>query len=141
MDQRIGLITLGVADLSRAKDFLPGARVAADPDSPDDVAFFRRAGWFSRYGTAAKLAEDSARSRLRRLGRGDSGLQRALSRARSTRSSPRRKRRVRVIGREPARAFWGGFSAVFIDPDGHPWEVAHNPGWTLGEDGSVSLAG
>jgi uncharacterized glyoxalase superfamily protein PhnB len=44
-----------------------------------------------------------------------------------------------VIGREPATTFWGGYSAVFIDPDGHPWEVAHNPGWTLNADGSISI--
>lgn len=44
-----------------------------------------------------------------------------------------------VIGREPAETFWGGYSGVFIDLDGHPWEVAHNPGWTIGADGSVSL--
>jgi uncharacterized glyoxalase superfamily protein PhnB len=44
-----------------------------------------------------------------------------------------------TIGREPAQTFWGGYSGLFIDPEGHPWEVAHNPGWTLLEDGSVSL--
>ncbi len=43
------------------------------------------------------------------------------------------------IGREPAETFWGGYSGVFVDPDGHPWEVAHNPHWTVGEDGSVTL--
>jgi uncharacterized glyoxalase superfamily protein PhnB len=46
-----------------------------------------------------------------------------------------------TIGREPARTFWGGYSGVFIDPDGHPWEVAHNPGWTVHADGTVSLSG
>ncbi|MEJ7742098.1 MAG: VOC family protein [Nocardioidaceae bacterium] len=45
-----------------------------------------------------------------------------------------------TIGREPTETFWGGYSAVVTDPDGHPWEVAHNPGWTLHDDGSVSLA-
>ena len=40
------------------------------------------------------------------------------------------------IGREPGETFWGGYSGVFVDPDGHPWEVAHNPHWTVGEDGS-----
>ena len=35
--------------------------------------------------------------------------------------------------------FWGGYSGVFIDPDGHPWEVAHNPSWTIHPDGSVHL--
>jgi uncharacterized glyoxalase superfamily protein PhnB len=44
-----------------------------------------------------------------------------------------------TIAREPAETFWGGYSGVFIDPDGHPWEVAHNPGWPLGEDGSITL--
>ncbi|HET7574776.1 MAG TPA: VOC family protein [Solirubrobacterales bacterium] len=43
------------------------------------------------------------------------------------------------IGREPAETFWGGYSAVFLDPDGHPWEVAHNPRWRLTEEGGVSL--
>jgi uncharacterized glyoxalase superfamily protein PhnB len=43
------------------------------------------------------------------------------------------------IAKEPAATFWGGYSGVFVDPDGHPWEVAHNPHWRLGEDGSVTL--
>ena len=45
-----------------------------------------------------------------------------------------------TISREPGETFWGGYSGVFLDPDGHPWEVAHNPGWKLAEDGSVTLA-
>jgi uncharacterized glyoxalase superfamily protein PhnB len=44
-----------------------------------------------------------------------------------------------TIGREPAETFWGGYSAVFLDPDGHPWEVAHNPHWEVRDDGSVAL--
>ena len=44
-----------------------------------------------------------------------------------------------TIAREPAETFWGGYSGVFVDPDGHPWEVAHNPYWTLAADGSISL--
>jgi hypothetical protein len=43
------------------------------------------------------------------------------------------------IGREPAETFWGGYSAIFVDPDGHPWEVAHNPHWTITEGGGVRL--
>jgi uncharacterized glyoxalase superfamily protein PhnB len=45
-----------------------------------------------------------------------------------------------TIGRPGAPTFWGGYSGIFIDPDDRPWEVAHNPGWTLAEDGSVHLA-
>jgi uncharacterized glyoxalase superfamily protein PhnB len=45
-----------------------------------------------------------------------------------------------TIARPGAETIWGGYSGVFIDPDGHPWEVAHNPHWTLADDGSVKLA-
>jgi uncharacterized protein len=44
-----------------------------------------------------------------------------------------------TIARAGAATFWGGYSGVFVDPDGHPWEVAHNPGWVLNADGSVRL--
>ena len=44
------------------------------------------------------------------------------------------------IGREPSEKFWGGYSSAFIDPEGHPWEIAHNPHWTLTADGGVRLA-
>jgi uncharacterized glyoxalase superfamily protein PhnB len=44
-----------------------------------------------------------------------------------------------TIGREPAETFYGGYSGIFIDPDGHPWEVAHNPSWTIEESGAVRL--
>ena len=43
------------------------------------------------------------------------------------------------IVREPGKTFWGGYSAAFTDPEGHPWEVAHNPRWEIAEDGSVRL--
>jgi uncharacterized glyoxalase superfamily protein PhnB len=43
------------------------------------------------------------------------------------------------IAREPGETFWGGYAGVFVDPDGHPWEVAHNPHWSLRDDGSVNL--
>jgi uncharacterized glyoxalase superfamily protein PhnB len=46
-----------------------------------------------------------------------------------------------TIGREPAETFWGGYSAVFIDPDGHAWEVAHNPRWTIGPGVAITLPG
>jgi uncharacterized glyoxalase superfamily protein PhnB len=43
------------------------------------------------------------------------------------------------ISREPAPTFYGGYAGVFLDPDGHPWEVAHNPGFGLDEDGAIVL--
>jgi len=44
-----------------------------------------------------------------------------------------------TIARAAGTTFWGGYSGVFVDPDGHPWEIAHNPGWKLHDDGSVTL--
>ena len=45
------------------------------------------------------------------------------------------------ITKEPDETFWGGYSGAFVDPDGHPWEVAHNPFWTVEDDGSIRLGG
>ena len=44
------------------------------------------------------------------------------------------------VGREPAETFWGGYDSIVIDPDGHPWEITHNPGWRLDEEGGLHLA-
>ena len=44
------------------------------------------------------------------------------------------------VPRPGAKTPWGGYSGIFVDPEGHPWEVAHNPGWTLNDDGTVSLS-
>jgi predicted lactoylglutathione lyase len=44
-----------------------------------------------------------------------------------------------TVAREPADTFWGGYDSIVIDPDGHPWEIAHNPHWTITEDGGVRM--
>jgi uncharacterized protein len=43
------------------------------------------------------------------------------------------------VTRPPAETFYGGYAGVFLDPDGHAWEIAHNPGFTLADDGSLVL--
>ena len=140
MEQRVSLITLGVADLSRAKEFYQALGWRPSADSPDDVAFFQAGGMVLALWGRRQLAEDSVRS--------DSGGWGGVTLAHNVRSRDQVEAVIdearaagAVIGREPAETFWGGYSAVFIDPDGHPWEVAHNPGWTLREDGAVSLGG
>ena len=92
VEQRLSLITLGVADLGRARSFYEalGWTTAAEPDA--DVVFFQAGGMV-----------------------------------------------IALCNRPGATTFWGGYSGVFLDPDGHPWEVAHNLGWTLHDDGSISL--
>jgi uncharacterized protein len=44
-----------------------------------------------------------------------------------------------TIPRAGATTFWGGYSGIFVDPDGHPWEVAHNPGWRIDDTGATWL--
>ena len=137
MEQRISLITLGVADLGRAMDFYAG--LGWEGSSPDDdVAFYQAGGMIFALWSRAKLAEDSAT--------GDGGGWGGITLAHNVRSPEEVDAVIAeaeaagaTIGRPGAETFWGGYSGVFIDPDGHPWEVAHNPGWTITEDGSTRL--
>jgi catechol 2,3-dioxygenase-like lactoylglutathione lyase family enzyme len=137
MEQRISLITLGVADLRRAMDFY--SALGWEGETPDgDVAFFQAGGLVFGLWGRDKLAADSAVE--------DSGGWGGITLAHNVRSPAEvdavldqaRAAGGRVV-REAAETFYGGYAGVFLDPDGHPWEVAHNPGWTLAEDGSVSL--
>lgn len=138
MDQRVSVITLGVRDLARARAFYEalGWKTRAEPD--DDVVFFQAGGMVLALWDRARLAEDSAVE--------DAGGWGGVTPAHNVRSPAEVDAIVEqaraagaTIGREPAETFWGGYSAVFIDPDGHPWEIAHNPHWTVREDGSVEL--
>jgi hypothetical protein len=140
MEQRVSLVTLGVRDLQRARAFYEalGWQSGASPD--DDVVFFQAGGMIVALWGRAQLAEDSVVE--------DGGGWGGVTLAYNTRSAEEVDAVVAearaagaTVGREPAPTFWGGYSGVFIDPDGHPWEVAHNPGWTLDERGSVSLGG
>jgi catechol 2,3-dioxygenase-like lactoylglutathione lyase family enzyme len=138
MDQRLSLVTLGVRDLGRARRFYEamGWRTGATPD--DDVVFFQAGGMIVALWGRAELAEDSAVE--------DAGGWGGVTLAYNV-SSPAEVDAVvdearaagATIGREPGKTFWGGYSAVFLDPDGHPWEIAHNPHWTVGPDGSTTL--
>jgi predicted lactoylglutathione lyase len=138
VDQRISAITLGVANLSRARSFYEalGWTTRAEPD--DDVVFFQSGGMVVSLWDRGRLAEDSAVA--------DSAGWGGVTLAHNV-ASPGQVDEVieqagaagARIGREPGETFWGGYSGVFVDPDGHPWEVAHNPHWQLGTDGSVTL--
>ena len=138
MRQRVSLITLGVRDLERARRFYEalGWRTGAAP--ADDVVFFQAGDMVLALWGRDQLAEDSCV--------GDAGGWGGVTLAMNV-GSPEEVDAVTeearaagaTIGREPAKTFWGGYSSLFIDPEGHPWEVAHNPHWTLTEDGGVRL--
>jgi catechol 2,3-dioxygenase-like lactoylglutathione lyase family enzyme len=138
VEQRLSLVTLGVADLPRARAFYEalGWRTGAAP--ADDVVFFQSGGVIVALWGRDQLAEDS--------GVEDRGGWGGVTLAHNVRSpeevdaviAEAEKAGAR-IERPGGKTFWGGYSGVFVDPDGHPWEVAHNPHWTLAEDGSVRL--
>jgi predicted lactoylglutathione lyase len=140
MKQRVSLVTLGVSDLGRARRFYEALGWKTGAASGDDVVFFQAADMVVALWDRARLAEDSCVE--------DSGGWGGITLALNL-GSPEEVDTVigearaagATIGREPAETFWGGYSAVFLDPDGHPWEVAHNPHWTITEDGGVRLGG
>ena len=140
MDARISLITLGVADLARSLRFYrDGLGWPLSSASGGDVAFFRAGGVVLALYPRDALAADAY---LSPDGSGFGGI--ALAHNVAVREQ------VDVILTEavaagasllkPAQeAEWGGYSGYFADPDGYPWEVAWNPGFPLGEDGTVQL--
>jgi hypothetical protein len=141
MDQRLSLVTLGVANVTRAQTFYEalGWQLSGGvDDDTDHVAFFQTGGHIVALWDRAKLAADS--------GVDDNGGWGGITLAYNVRSPEEvdavlaeAKAAGAHITREGAKTFWGGYSGVFVDPDGHPWEVAHNPGWTVHEDGSTTL--
>jgi catechol 2,3-dioxygenase-like lactoylglutathione lyase family enzyme len=137
VEQRVSLVTLGVADAMRAKAFYEKLGwVGETPD--EDVVFFQAGGMIFALWSREKLAEDS----VVQDGGGWGGVTLAYnvsSPAEVDAMLAEAEAAGATIGRAGAPTFWGGYTGVFIDPDGHPWEVAHNPGWKLGADGSVRL--
>lgn len=142
MEKRLSLITLGVADVSRSEAFyeaLGWRRDGGVDDDTDHVVFFQVPGMIVALWDRAKLAADS--------GVDDAGGWGGVTLAYNV-GSPQEVDAVieearaagAAIPRAGAPTFWGGYSGVFVDPDGHPWEVAHNPGWTIHEDGSTTLS-
>jgi catechol 2,3-dioxygenase-like lactoylglutathione lyase family enzyme len=137
MEQRLSLITLGVRDLPRARAFYAalGWEESGDLES---VAFFQCPGMVVALWDRAELAADS----VVEDGGGWGGVTLAYN-VRSPEEVDAVIEEARAagatIGRGGAETFWGGYSGLFIDPDGHPWEVAHNPRWTIEPDGSVRV--
>ena len=137
MEQRVSLITLGVADVEAAKAFYErlGWTVGM---YVEETAFFQAGGSIVTLWSRQKLAEDS--------GVVDSGGWGGVALALNLRSAEEVDRVIEearaagaTVSREPGETFYGGYAGVFLDPDGHPWEVAHNAGFPLAEDGSISL--
>ena len=140
MEQRLSLVTLGVRDLARARAFYERLGWASGAAPEDDVVFFPAGGTVVALWDRGSLADDSTVE--------DSGGWGGITLAHNVRSPEEVDTVIAeaeaagaTIPRHGAATFWGGYSGVFLDPDGHPWEVAHNPGWTIADDGSTRLGG
>jgi len=140
VEQRLSLVTLGVRDLERARRFYEALGWMSGAAPADDVVFFQAGCMIVALWGREQLAEDTVVENSGGWGgvtlaynaRSPSEVDAVLAEAEAAGAA---------IPRAGAETFWGGYSGVFIDPEGHAWEVAHNPHWTIGEDGSVSLGG
>lgn len=142
MEPRISLITLGVADLKRAVDFYEQVVGWKAAPSPPEIAFFDLNGVvFSLYPHDALAKDMNARIEKSGEYEGFALAHNARSKEEVDAIFTRLKKNGATIVKEPEEAFWGGYSGYFCDPDGHRWEVAYNPFWTVREDGRISLSG
>jgi predicted lactoylglutathione lyase len=138
VQQSVSLVTLGVADYERAKSFYEAMGWSAAWED-QGTAFFQANGVVLVLWGREKLAPDT--------GVNDEGADwSGITLAHNVRSPEEVAEVIELarangaqITREPAETFYGGYAGVFRDLDGHAWEVAHNPGFGLKEDGSVRL--
>lgn len=139
MDPRISLITLGVDDMPRSRAFYEALGWVASKQSNNDVTFFQAGGSiFGLYGRAA-LADDAAVENTSAGFRGVSLAYNARDRVEVDAVLAEAVAAGAELVKAAEEVFWGGYSGYFADPDGHLWEVAHNPFWTIGDDGTVIL--
>ena len=137
---RLTLLTICVTDLARSSVFYEALGFRRRARKAHGVAFFDAGGVILSLWSAAEMAKDAGIAVERPAGFRDVSLawnvaspeevDRAMERAASA--------GARVL-RKPATAFWGGYTAYFTDPDDHIWEVAHNPGFPLSDDGRLTL--
>ena len=138
---RLTLMTLCVSDLARSTAFYEALGFRRKARGAEGVAFFDAGGVILSLWPAAELAKDAGiaierpaglSARVARLELRLAGGGRCRPGARGGRG------RLRSCGK-PQKVFWGGYTAYFADPDGHIWEIAHNPGFPLSEDGRLTL--
>lgn len=139
MDQRVTLITLGVADLARTEAFYAALGWRKAAESQEGVAFYQMRGQVLGLFPLEELAKDQGRPG-EALGTGTV----ALAQNHADEAAVDAAFAVALAAgatalKAPEKVFWGGYSGYVADPDGHVWEIACNPYWPLGPDGSLTL--
>ncbi|MGQ4275290.1 VOC family protein [Terrihabitans sp. B22-R8] len=139
MESRISVITLGVADVGAAAAFYGRVGLVRSRESDGSVAFFQLGGGLvlALFGRE-DLAQDQGLASHSPPG--------GMSIGYNTRSMLEADKLIAAfvasggtLIREPARTFWGGYSGYVADPDGHVWEIVHNPHWRLDDEGHLTL--
>ncbi|KAB2851233.1 MAG: VOC family protein [Hyphomicrobiaceae bacterium] len=139
MEQRLSLVTLGVADVARSRAFYDALGWKASSASQPSVTFYDAGGVVLSLFARSALAADAG---VTDSPPGFSGVALAHNVAGPAEVDRVLADAVRAGGRlakSGQKAFWGGYSGYFADPDGHLWEVAHNPFFPLDGAGRVTL--
>lgn len=132
------MITLGVADVDRAREFYE--RLGWRGQTVEETVFFQAGGLALVLWSRTRLAEDAGVHDARTDGFGGVAVaHNARSAAEVDEVIRRAEEAGATVTRRPSRTFYGGYAGYFTDPDGHVWEVAHNPGFQLHEDGSITV--
>lgn len=138
MDQRVSLITLGVADYARAKAFYEALGWTVTMDV-QETAFFEAGGTVVVLWSRRKLAEDTGVDDDGARWGGITLAQNVRSREEVHDVIEQARANGAEIAREPAETFYGGYAGVFRDLDGHAWEIAYNPSFGFDERGGIVL--
>ena len=139
MEARVSLITLGVADVRLSRAFYEQLGWQGGRETEETV-FFQAGGSVIVLWGRAKLAADAELPDVERPGfRGVALAHNVRSEQEVDEIVAAAERAGATVTRRPAPTFYGGYAAYFTDPDGHVWEIAYNPGFTLDEDGSIAL--
>ncbi|MDX8346443.1 VOC family protein [Cognatiyoonia sp. IB215446] len=137
--QRVTLITLGVADLECAKTFYAALGWTPTREVEGQVVFYQINGMALGFFGLGPLAKDQGRPDAQ-LGTGAMTLAQNFSTEAEVDAAYKTAINAgATVLKEPQKVFWGGYSGYYADPDGHVWEVAHNPFWPLNDDGSLTL--
>jgi len=138
VEQRVSLITLGVEDLARSKAFYDA--MGWRGQEVQGTVFFQAGGLAVVLWGRAELADDAGVSSTATDGFGGIALAHNVRSPAEVGTVIATARAAgATVTRFPGRTFYGGYAGVFLDPDGHAWEIAHNPGFTLADDGSLTL--
>ncbi|MDB5511591.1 MAG: glyoxalase [Enterovirga sp.] len=141
MEQRISLVTLGVADVARARAFYDALGWRAAKEGDADVVFYQAGGMVLSLYRRANLARDT---HLPDAPTGFAAVSLAYNARTRAEVDAVHAEALAAGARElapPCDAEWGGYHGHFADPDGHAWEIAWNPFFSLAEDGRISLPG